>query len=205
MPKSVICDRPYVYAIVDTLNMNPIFIGTVNNVDWRFYYLSFPLLPHGDAFWRIRAAVFCAGLRWSWRDSFRIWFIRILEWQNRSVYAFFRVIFIPNLIYQHFGMTKLVRLCLFLSDIHSKSELSAFWNEKSEPEQENLPKKSFQNRALRRLEWQIPFLEGFRDSKEHTKRRAPAFFVWTYKKPLMPMFCLISGKRTYFYFFFHRI
>lgn len=33
MPKSVICDRPYVYAIVDTLNMNPIFIGTVNNVD----------------------------------------------------------------------------------------------------------------------------------------------------------------------------
>ena len=31
-PKEVICDRPYVYAIVDTLTMNPIFIGTVNNV-----------------------------------------------------------------------------------------------------------------------------------------------------------------------------
>ena len=32
-PKEVICDRPYVYAIVDTLTMNPIFIGTVNNVE----------------------------------------------------------------------------------------------------------------------------------------------------------------------------
>ena len=31
-PKSVICDRPYVYAIVDTVTMNPIFIGTVNSV-----------------------------------------------------------------------------------------------------------------------------------------------------------------------------
>ena len=31
-PKSVICDRPYVYAIVDTVSMNPIFIGTVNSV-----------------------------------------------------------------------------------------------------------------------------------------------------------------------------
>lgn len=30
--KQVICDRPYVYAIVDTLTMNPIFIGTVNSV-----------------------------------------------------------------------------------------------------------------------------------------------------------------------------
>lgn len=30
--KEVICDRPYCYAIVDTLTMNPIFIGTVNNV-----------------------------------------------------------------------------------------------------------------------------------------------------------------------------
>ena len=31
-PKEVICDRPYVYAIVDTVTMNPVFIGTVNNV-----------------------------------------------------------------------------------------------------------------------------------------------------------------------------
>ena len=31
-PKSVICDRPYVYAIVDTVTMNPIFIGTINSV-----------------------------------------------------------------------------------------------------------------------------------------------------------------------------
>lgn len=31
--KEVICDRPYAYAIVDTLTMNPIFIGTVNNVE----------------------------------------------------------------------------------------------------------------------------------------------------------------------------
>jgi len=62
------------------------------------------------------------------------------------------VIFIPNLNYPRFGMTKMVCLRLFLSDIHSKSELSAFWNENSEPEQENLPKKSFQNRDLRRLE-----------------------------------------------------
>ena len=31
-PKYVICDRPYVYAIVDRATMNPIFIGTVNNV-----------------------------------------------------------------------------------------------------------------------------------------------------------------------------
>ena len=30
--KEVICDRPYCYAIVDTVSMNPIFIGTVNNV-----------------------------------------------------------------------------------------------------------------------------------------------------------------------------
>ncbi len=30
--KLVICDRPYVYAIVDTLTMNPVFIGTVNSV-----------------------------------------------------------------------------------------------------------------------------------------------------------------------------
>ena len=29
--KEVICDRPYVYAIVDASTMNPIFIGTVNN------------------------------------------------------------------------------------------------------------------------------------------------------------------------------
>ena len=29
--KEVICDRPYAYAIVDTVSMNPIFIGTVNN------------------------------------------------------------------------------------------------------------------------------------------------------------------------------
>ena len=28
----VICDRPYVYAIVDTKTMSPVFIGTVNNV-----------------------------------------------------------------------------------------------------------------------------------------------------------------------------
>ena len=31
-PKEVICDRPYVYAIVEVSTMNPIFIGTVNNV-----------------------------------------------------------------------------------------------------------------------------------------------------------------------------
>ena len=31
-PKEVICNRPYVYAIVDTVTMNPVFIGTVNNV-----------------------------------------------------------------------------------------------------------------------------------------------------------------------------
>lgn len=31
--KEVICDRPYAYAIVDVSNMNPIFIGTVNNVE----------------------------------------------------------------------------------------------------------------------------------------------------------------------------
>lgn len=31
-PKYVICDRPFVYAIVDRSTMNPIFIGTVNNV-----------------------------------------------------------------------------------------------------------------------------------------------------------------------------
>ena len=31
--KEVYCDRPYAYAIVDTLTMNPIFIGTVNNVE----------------------------------------------------------------------------------------------------------------------------------------------------------------------------
>ncbi|MBO4681943.1 MAG: serpin family protein [Clostridiales bacterium] len=31
-PKRVICDRPYVYAIVERSTMNPIFIGTVNNV-----------------------------------------------------------------------------------------------------------------------------------------------------------------------------
>lgn len=31
-PKYVYCDRPYVYVIVDTASMNPIFIGTVNNV-----------------------------------------------------------------------------------------------------------------------------------------------------------------------------
>lgn len=31
-PKYVYCNRPYVYAIVDTVSMNPIFIGTVNNV-----------------------------------------------------------------------------------------------------------------------------------------------------------------------------
>lgn len=30
--KEVICDRPYAYAIVDTVSMNPIFIGTVNTV-----------------------------------------------------------------------------------------------------------------------------------------------------------------------------
>ena len=30
--KEVVCDRPYCYAIVDTVSMNPIFIGTVNNV-----------------------------------------------------------------------------------------------------------------------------------------------------------------------------
>lgn len=30
--KEVICDRPYVYAIVDTVSMNPVFIGTVNNI-----------------------------------------------------------------------------------------------------------------------------------------------------------------------------
>ena len=30
--KEVICDRPYIYAIVDASTMNPIFIGTVNNV-----------------------------------------------------------------------------------------------------------------------------------------------------------------------------
>ena len=30
--KEVICDRPYAYAIVDTVSMNPVFIGTVNNV-----------------------------------------------------------------------------------------------------------------------------------------------------------------------------
>jgi len=30
-PKRVICDRPYVYAIVERSTMNPIFIGTVNN------------------------------------------------------------------------------------------------------------------------------------------------------------------------------
>ena len=30
-PKAVVCDRPYVYAIVDASTMNPIFIGTVNN------------------------------------------------------------------------------------------------------------------------------------------------------------------------------
>ena len=29
--KEVICDRPYIYAIVDASTMNPIFIGTVNN------------------------------------------------------------------------------------------------------------------------------------------------------------------------------
>ena len=29
--KEVICDRPYAYAIVDTVSMNPVFIGTVNN------------------------------------------------------------------------------------------------------------------------------------------------------------------------------
>lgn len=32
-PKVVYCDRPFVYAIVDTVSMNPIFIGTVNNVE----------------------------------------------------------------------------------------------------------------------------------------------------------------------------
>ena len=32
-PKRVICDRPYVYAIVDTVTMNPIFIGTVNSIN----------------------------------------------------------------------------------------------------------------------------------------------------------------------------
>ena len=32
-PKTVICDRPYAYAIVDTVSMNPIFIGTVNSVN----------------------------------------------------------------------------------------------------------------------------------------------------------------------------
>ena len=30
--KEVICDRPYVYAIVDTVSMNPVFIGTVNSI-----------------------------------------------------------------------------------------------------------------------------------------------------------------------------
>ena len=30
--KEVICNRPYCYAIVDTVSMNPIFIGTVNTV-----------------------------------------------------------------------------------------------------------------------------------------------------------------------------
>ena len=30
--KEVICDRPYVYAIVEVSTMNPVFIGTVNNV-----------------------------------------------------------------------------------------------------------------------------------------------------------------------------
>ena len=30
-PKAVVCDRPYVYVIVDASTMNPIFIGTVNN------------------------------------------------------------------------------------------------------------------------------------------------------------------------------
>ena len=30
--KFVICDRPYVYAIVDTKTMAPVFIGTVNGV-----------------------------------------------------------------------------------------------------------------------------------------------------------------------------
>ena len=30
--KEVICDRPYCYAIVDTVTMNPIFIGTVNTL-----------------------------------------------------------------------------------------------------------------------------------------------------------------------------
>ena len=31
--KEVICNRPYVYAIVEVSTMNPIFIGTVNNVE----------------------------------------------------------------------------------------------------------------------------------------------------------------------------
>jgi len=38
--------------------------------------------------------------------------------------------FIPKKIWLRFGMTKSVRLRLFPGDIHSKSDLSAFWNEK---------------------------------------------------------------------------
>ena len=30
--ETVICDRPFVYAIVNVKTMNPVFIGTVNNV-----------------------------------------------------------------------------------------------------------------------------------------------------------------------------
>ena len=30
--RTVYCDRPFVYAIVDTKTMSPVFIGTVNAV-----------------------------------------------------------------------------------------------------------------------------------------------------------------------------
>ena len=35
-PPSISLDRPFVYMIVDTETMTPLFIGTVNSIDYQF-------------------------------------------------------------------------------------------------------------------------------------------------------------------------